>query len=447
MKKTTIWILVCLQLLLNVSTASAEIQSSECLLPASKTQFVSLGMPLPLERLGNRSRIRVGVLPFYFSGEKENQLSKSEEGDYLNAALEIEKLANQNVDVEVVFLPSKNANISASKFKEIYHSRGRNWDRNDLSTSTWGFVKRTLLDADSTVNFSNLDSVILVGSNMDSSFSIAEAMQFFRGEKGNSFEGANSDFFKSINTEEGFIDNAILLDSHTDVFTIAHELLHNFGLTDLYGGVFSPRNLSIMAAGSNLLNYEKAVLGWFPIQNFRCENYINVIKNDSIENVYSLSNTRVDSIDLIKVSEEKAYILEVINEENKSNLILYELEQNNRPPIRLSASKLPYGGLINLRNPEFIGTAYRTLDFDLLISDVITDSAQLYLIPSNLVNSIDAADLLEKILDRRKEKLSLILASEKISPSKKVTMICVKGKKTKKVTAVKPMCPKGFAKK
>jgi len=39
-------------------------------------------------------------------------------------------------------------------------------------------------------------------------------------------------------------------------------------------------------------------------------------------------------------------------------------------------------------------------------------------------------------------------AADKVAAaSKKITITCVKGKLTKKVTAVKPVCPKGYKKK
>jgi hypothetical protein len=447
MKKAALWILVSLQLFSNLTSASADIQTSQCLLPTSKSQVVSLGAPLPLERLGNRTQARVGVLPFYFSGENEKRLSKSEEKDYLDAALNIEALSNRNVDVEVIFLPSKNVGMSAREFKQIYENRNLGWNSRDLNKSTWGFVKRTLLDADKDVDFSNLDSVILVGSNMDTSFYIAESMQFFRSSNENLFREARSEFFESVKTEDGYIDNAILKDRHTGAPTITHELLHNFGLTDLYGGILGAAGLSIMAAGSKLLNYEKAVLGWFPNENFRCSDYVNAVNKDSVENIYSLVDVKTDSIYLLKMTEEKAYIIEVFNQENKSNLLLYVIEQNNRPPIRVSTSKIPFNGLIDLRNPEFIGTIYRTNDFDLLTTDLKDNSAQLHLIPSNLINSSNAIELLEKSLIRKNERLASISTSGKISFSKKISIICVKGKKTIKVTAIQPVCSKGFTKK
>jgi hypothetical protein len=54
----------------------------------------------------------------------------------------------------------------------------------------------------------------------------------------------------------------------------------------------------------------------------------------------------------------------------------------------------------------------------------------------------------EKIISDAKAEAARILAAAKAAASKKkITITCVKGKLTKKVTAVKPVCPKGYKKK
>lgn len=50
----------------------------------------------------------------------------------------------------------------------------------------------------------------------------------------------------------------------------------------------------------------------------------------------------------------------------------------------------------------------------------------------------------ERLLADAKAEAARILAAAKASATKKATIICVKGKLTKKVTAVKPICPSGY---
>ena len=60
-----------------------------------------------------------------------------------------------------------------------------------------------------------------------------------------------------------------------------------------------------------------------------------------------------------------------------------------------------------------------------------------------------AADKLaaERLIADVKTEAERILAAAKAAVTKKTTITCVKGKLTKKVTAVKPVCPKGYKKK
>jgi M6 family metalloprotease-like protein len=442
MKKSTIWVVIFFQLLLNVRTANAEIKSSECLLPASTFQSLSLGKPLATERLGNKSSVRIGVLPFYFSDGIVKKLSDWDKKDYENAANDVEKLSNQKVSIEIVFLPTVKATETAAEFREMYKNQQTAWKDMNLEKSTWGFVKRTILLADKDADFSKIDSVILEGGNIDKSVIIGEALTFFRGSQGNVVQSSASNFFRSVSTQEGFIDNAILLDSHKGVSIIAHEILHNFGLTDLYGGESGPKLLSIMDTDlSSMLNYEKAVLGWFPIEDFKCSELPNVLDNSKVENVLTIEDRKKDSIYLLKVSNDKAYIIEVINKGTKSSLVIYLLEQNKRPPITVFYSpKVKFDGLLNLADTSSIGSFYTTPDFDLLVSNITGNSVQLNLIPSGLTKSSMATQLIQKSLNNK-------AAAASTQASKKVSIYCIKGNTTKKVIAVAPVCPKGYVKK
>ena len=192
-----------------LNSAQADLKYSECLLNTSVSQMVSLGKPLSPQRLGNKSKIRVAVLPFYFTDGSVKELSDSDKSDYLQAASRIEDISNQKVKIDFVFLPSLNSGITSAEFKEVYLTRNVGWGERDLSKSTWGFVKRNILKKDATVNFADFDSVILEGSNQDRSFYIAEAMTFLRDSQGNNYKFANE--IASIQTEQS-LANVLLAD-------------------------------------------------------------------------------------------------------------------------------------------------------------------------------------------------------------------------------------------
>ncbi len=468
MKRLQIAALLSILLFSGLNTARADLNYSDCLLNTSVHQVVSLGKPLSPQRLGNKSKVRVAVLPYYFTDGSVKELSDSEKSDYLQAASRIRDVSDQKVNIEFVFLPSLNSGNTSAEFRQFYLMRNTGWSERDLNKSTWGFVKKSLIKADATVNFSNFDSVILEGNNLDKSFYIAEAMQFFRDSQGNSYEAANQDFFKSVLTQDGYIDNAILLDSHMGIDIIAHELLHNFGLTDLYGSGSGPGYYSMMAGGSRaLLNYEKAVLGWFPIENFKCSEYGSAVNQLKADNRISITNVKQDSITLLKVSSDKAYVLEIVNSGEKSALLVYLLEQEMRPPITLYTDpNVSYFAVFDVLNPSNVSSIYRTADFELLINDIKELNLDLTIIPKNLVSSPEAVAIFENSRTNKQNLIALRVAekaaaekaaaekaaaekaaAEKAAVPKKVTIICTKGKLTKKVTAIKPYCPSGFRKK
>ena len=59
----------------------------------------------------------------------------------------------------------------------------------------------------------------------------------------------------------------------------------------------------------------------------------------------------------------------------------------------------------------------------------------------------DAKSEAVQILANAKAEAARILAEAKAATTKKTTITCIKGKLSKKVTAVKPVCPKGYKKK
>ena len=441
---------------------------SNCLLAASKNQLVSLGTPVATERLANKTNIRIGVLPFYFNNVEVKKLSEHEKNDYLGAAALIRRLSNNLVSIQIDFLDSFKFDKPSSALKQASLEQIKAWSEQSANMGTWGLVRQVVSAADPTRNFSKLDGIILETNNLDNSFSIAEAMGFYRGNVGNVFRYANSEFFKSIITEEGVIDNAILLHTHEGLNTIAHELLHNFGLTDLYGSGTGPSDLSIMAVGSqSLLNYEKAVLGWFPTENFKCMNFNDFMNTNSVENILELPNIKQNSLFLFKKSEDTAYVVEVINFENKSQLVVYLLEQERRPPLTVSyGQNLNYPNFLDLQDSRNIGSKYQTEDFEVLITNKKNDAITLNFIPSKLANSVEAKSLIQKSIANRETLIAEAKAkadaeakakadaeakakadAEAKAVSKKSTITCTKGKTTKKITGVNPRCPLGFRKK
>jgi hypothetical protein len=77
---------------------------------------------------------------------------------------------------------------------------------------------------------------------------------------------------------------------------------------------------------------------------------------------------------------------------------------------------------------------------------------QLRIIPTSLQNRLSLLPLISSDADLIKSKMDLLdllitqerAAQAKTTAVKKTTITCIKGKLTKKVTAIKPMCPSGY---
>jgi hypothetical protein len=463
-----------------VIPAKAQGVFSNCLLNASSNQHVSLGKPLAYERLGNKANIKIGILPYYFSDGDKYDLSNEDKRDYYLAAKIIEEVSKNYVKVEIIFLPNIQSNLTSFQFKQILLKTNEGWSERNLEKSTYGFVKNILLANDEFIDYSNLDSVILEGGNRDRSFSHAEAFGFFQSSDGNNFLDSNSEFFKSVKTKEGFIDNAVLLDSHKGPNIIAHELFHNFGLTDLYGSGTGPGQFSMMASNaSRILNYERAVLGWFPPQDFKCDDFSKVIDLNSAFNLIEIKDIYADSIFLLKKAEDTAYIIEVSQLDSKPHLFVYLLEQNLRPPITMYGNpNKTYLSMFDLSDPNNVGSFYKAFEFSLLISNQNGKSLTLKAIPNAMASSAEAKKVFEESILNREVILKKVAAdadakakadadakakadadakakadadakakAEVNTLKLKKTITCIKGNSVKKIKGLNPKCPEGYKKK
>lgn len=430
---------------------------SECLLPRSNWNIVSLGAPLAPERLGNKSSVRLGVIPFRLSDKPSGGLSQGERTNYLQAASTIEKMSDGKVKVEIVFFPTVNTTLSFQQASSMVQQRDAGWSTWDLSKSTFGIVKEVIRDVDPLLNFSNIDGVIL--ENKSQSFgSVAEAFQFFRAPpdleniKRGIASGYDFSFHRSISTQEGLIDNAILFDSHNGTTTITHEILHNFGLTDLYGGSAStPALFSVMASNTmSLLNYEKAVLGWLPLDRIKCANLADLNQQPLDKSVFSLENLEENQVIVLKISDKEANILEVRQDFIVPSLILYELKQDERPPITVMGTGNGIGERLNLSDPGSIGSSLKSSNLQVMISNISDGRVTLNVVPNSKIGSTELQTLQSQVALNREKALALAAVKTQMdnksnaSGKAKKTIICKKGKKQLTVKAKNPKCPTGY---
>jgi hypothetical protein len=256
--------------------------------------------------------------------------------------------------------------------------------------------------------------------------------------------------------------------NRSEIFVITHELLHNYGLTDLYGATNIPAGLSRMASATDetLLTYEKWVLGWHPEQEVFC-----VSGNDTQKVNKFLVDTRSrEQIALVRPNQSNSmYILETSMVNKKLLLSFYKLTNDARPPIEYYSYSNGRAG-VNLSDFSSIAKSYQGEQYTVLVHSIKDFVATVYVYPNSSATSTEVQKLISesradaqeieakaaaelKAKQEADAKAAAELKAKQEADAKaaaakrKITVTCVKGKLTKKVTAVKPVCPTGYKKK
>ena len=472
---------IAILLLLSLATPVQAANVEDCRISASDNQVVSLGFPLRAERLANISKPKILVVPFQLKDTPNFVFTNSMRTDYLTAAENISKFSNGLSSVEFVFAPTIQTELTNADMDQLKVNQREQWQK-DETKSTYGFVRKFLSDHDSRLDYTGINGVILAGSSTSASSDIAEAFMFWK--------NPDNPWFRPIDTAEGPINNAVLLDNHTSQQTITHEIMHLYGLQDLYGTQTGPGRLSLMASNAvNLLSYEKWVLGWLPNSEVQC--FTNVSKT-AITN-FNFDYTKVSQLAVIRARENEDYIVETTVVTGTRYIAFYRLDNEARPPLTFykEREQSQIGGS-EIEDHTVIGAQLNAREFTVLVGNLDSSSITLHLVPSSQASTNEykdlvsqsaqlkskiaqevaskaqadadlkakqeadekaakaAADLKAKQDAEAKEAADKIaaeqLAATKAAAKKKTTITCVKGKSKKKVTAIKPKCPSGYKK-
>jgi hypothetical protein len=451
-----------------------------CRIKASEVrQKLSLGFPVGPERLANLSAPRILVVPFQLQDTPDYEFSTELKQRYERAANYISEFSSGKSKPQFIFSPVIKTEITKDDIETLRANQNIGNQTRNESISTWGFIRSFVSKYDSNLDFTGIDGVILEGSAPRRG--IAEAMTYLR----------NYDpYWRPLKTNEGEVLNAVLMDSAQDSATIAHEVMHLYGLTDLYGTNTGPGPLSLMSSNAlNLLSYEKWILGWLPDSDVTC--LANV--SESSITKFSFDYTKTNQIAIIRSGSKETYIAETTKVSDTRLLTFYSIDNEARPPITVfqDGSRPQFGGEV-IGDYKAIGTKFEAPNFTLLVSDLNSTSITLNLVPKSLVASaefkslIDSSDATKNAaqLKARQEadakaaaeskarqeveareaeelkakqeadakaaaelKAKQEAAAKALAAKKKTTITCVKGKSTKKVTAVNPKCPSGFKRK
>jgi M6 family metalloprotease-like protein len=435
-----------------------------CRIQASQNQTVSLGFPLRKERLANLSKVRILVTPFKLEDNPTYVFTEMMKADYLRAARNIAEFSNGKTNIEFVFASTIETKLTNADMEQLKIAQQQQWQK-DESKSTWGFVRKFIADNDAQLNYSGIDAVIIQGSSTSKFSDIAEAFMFW--------QNPQNPWFRSIQTNEGTINNAVLFDNESNQETITHEIMHLYGLTDLYGSNTGPGRLSLMASNAlNLLSYEKWVLGWLPDSEVTC---VSNLPTSSLTN-FSFDYSKSDQLAVLRASNEDPYIVETTRSGGKKYIAFYSLNNEGRPPITLHEERghALVGG-VDIGDFRSIGLQLKSPNFTLLITNIEANKIAITIAPASQIDSVEFKDLIAKSNQIRSqiesenenkataELKALQEAEEKAAAAqkakqeaatksttvikKKTTITCIKGKTIKKVTGFSPKCPSGYRKK
>jgi hypothetical protein len=469
--------------------ASADALKS-CRIQASVGQTVSLGFPVRPERLVNFVKAKILVIPFKLKDNSSYSFTDEYKRDYQTAASNIKEFSGGKASVEYVFAPTVITELTNADMDQLKINQQQQWQQ-DETKSTWGFVRKFIADQDTQIDYTGINAVILEGSSTSSKSDIAEAMMFY--------QTPVVPWFRHIQTAEGSISNVVLLDNHSSQQTITHEIMHLYGLTDLYGTSTGPGRFSLMASNElGLLTYEKWVLGWHSDTDVKCLENVTTSSISQITFDYSKPN----QLAVIRATSGSIYIVETTKVGSQKYLVFYSLDNEARPPLifyqKNTRTDLP-GVLID--SSSAIGAQFASTEFTLLISDLNSSTITMNLVSSSLTSTAQFSEIVAKASEAKskqdadaktaaelkakqeadakaaaelkakqdadakaaaelkvkqeadakvaadiKAKQDADASARAATAKKKTTITCIKGKTLKKVTAVQPKCPIGYKK-
>ena len=418
---------------------AAESDISKCKIQASVGMTVSLGFPLRPERLAYKPNPKILVIPYRLKDQAEFKLIDTFKSIFTGAGANVMKLSLGKNNPSFLFNKAIDIALTADEMDAIKNNVNLTWKK-DFQNSTWGFTSQVIKSLDNEIDFTGIDAVILVSSSKKQNAEIAEAMEFS--------SNILDPWFTPIKTNEGSIANVALLYNRLDVNTLTHEMMHLYGLTDLYGSQNGPGNSLMMniRGSMSLLSLEKWVLGWIPDSNVQCIFETDLTATETANNSFALDYSRGDQLLIIPTGNETALAVDVVTVDKKTYLNYYSLDNEARPPI-YNFFKSSFEGIsLDLTGHSGVGTYLSSSKIGLMITDNDGKKATLSVFPAKLFFS-DSGKKLQNTADANREKYIKLAEQEAAAALKKITITCTKGKLTKKVTDVKPVCPTGYTKK
>lgn len=414
-------------------TSSAQMVNA-CKIQPSTKHFVSLGFPFNPPRLSNFDNPKVLVVPFRLKGETEFKFGNLEKNIFTEAKKNIDRFSNGRNKVEFTFNKIIDLTITAKDMSLIspsHLSKKETWQER-YDESTWGFVSKFLKEQDSQIDYSGFNAVILVGNSSPKISDNGEAMIMTKDLYG--------PWMEPMETQEGPISNVVLLYNNLTNYALTHEIMHLYGLTDLYGSQ-NGVPVGLMKGGViDLLAWEKWVLGWLGDENVQCISETSDINLQSVNNIFSIDFSSSEQLWVIPTGSTTALVLDLVKRQNRSWLSFYSIDNDARPPIAgFSSSSFEFS--TEITKNQGVGTLIRSPKYTLLITENIDQKISFAFIPKSLSDSAEAQEMYVTA-DSRAKQISLMQLKPGAVPKMKIT--CKKGKSVKQISGLKPICPKGY---
>ena len=489
MKFKSLLLLSLILSLLPLNTPANAQSIENCRIAAARNSIVSLGFPIKMERLAKKANPKILVLPFQLKDEPNFTLTDKDRQEFDLAAANIVEFSQGINKVNFVFNRTVELSYTALEFDD-FKINNRKTFQNNFKNSTYGLVESIIKSVDQSINYEGFDAVVIFGSSRARSQEIAEAMIYTKeklifgygvktgGNDSNWWNPTivNDNWFDPIVTNEGLISNVILLYNNSNAKILTHELMHLYGLTDLYGSASSPANTLMSDNAISLLAFEKWTLGWLGDENVQCISEKVDIKADTVDNSLSVDYSGKDQLIVIPSGPSNALVIDLRKRGDQRLLSFYSLDTETRPSITAyrANNRAPS---IEVSDDLGVGSFIESPKYTLLIKDNVGLKLSLSLIPKELAEGDVAKQLfteaentgisnmkLAQAAKKAKEakeaaelkakqeadaKIAADLrakqeAAAKATAAKKTTITCVKGKISKKVTSVKPKCPSGY---
>ena len=202
-----------------------------------------------------------------------------------------------------------------------------------------------------------------------------------------------------------------------------------------------------------LLTYEKWLLGWHSNNQVLCES------SEPVDSVVKFELNYKDSnhLALIRTSDRSVLVVETAS---GKYLSFYRFGLDKRPPLTFYTRDARGVAGLDFSDNSSVGKIVKGDTLSMLVSNKTNSSLTVYVFPNAILESPQVASLvaatnnsLELQLKQEAEaqadpQLPPVESKTAMVPAgRKLTISCVKGKATKKVTAVNPKCPAGYKKK